>query len=198
MEAYWEYFKYISSHKYNVMKAYHINKKYIDPRNKKLKFKLFWRCVFHDMSKFYPDEFIPYMDKWICQKDDVCTRALYNYAVKKHYRRNKHHIEYWDGRDMDELSVLELICDWTAMSLKSNDIPQQYYYKNRDTLRISMNTKILIERYLGFKHAIICDRASITWDVYCKKYKLSPEKEFEKLFGVKPYRKYKEEDRDNE
>lgn len=191
MNSYWKYVKYILNHKCNIMRAYHINKKYIEPRNKKLKFKLFWRCVFHDMSKFYPDEFIPYMNKWICHKDDVYTTALYNYAVKKHYRRNKHHIEYWECHDMDELSVLELVCDWTAMSFKSNNIPQEYYYKNRNTLRISNNTRIIIERYLGFKQAIVSDNSYMTWDTYCKKYNLSPDKEFEKLFGVELYGKYK-------
>ena len=100
---------------------------------------LYWRGIIHDMSKFYPGEFIPYAKyfygTWI--KNDQChgdiggrisykdtemgVEEVFNIAWLKHQHRNDHHWQYWilrldDGGttifNMPHKAMKEMICDW--------------------------------------------------------------------------------------
>lgn len=182
LNFYWEYFKYIIVHKGNVIRSYYLYKPLID--NKNISRKLFWRCIFHDISKLNPKEFIPYTKRWKMQLNDTNTLISYKYALWRHYDKNKHHPEHWDGQDMDEVSVLEMLCDWMAMSIKFNNTPQEYYFKNRNNLNFSRNTRILVEHYLGFIDKRLAENNNVTWEEYCNKYGLKPLDEFNKKFGL--------------
>ncbi len=80
----------------------------------------------HDASKFGPVERIPYI--WLtefhrCRNNgepftypegmDELVRA----AINHHMTTNRHHPEFHaDPNDMTEVDLIEMVCDWTAMS----------------------------------------------------------------------------------
>ena len=58
----------------------------------------------------------------------------YNDAWKHHYTNNKHHPEFWineDGtiRDMDLDAIIEMLCDWNAVSLMFGTSVLDWYEK---------------------------------------------------------------------
>lgn len=80
----------------------------------------------HDSSKFGPEERIPYI--WLTEFHR-CRRAgqPFRYpdgmedhvrvAIDHHMRTNRHHPEFHsDPNDMSEVDLIEMVCDWTAMS----------------------------------------------------------------------------------
>lgn len=184
--AYIKYFLYVCEHKINVIKSYKIVKRLIYGETS-TKLKLFWRCIFHDMSKFTKKEFKPYALKWYYDNKDIHIKQMYKDAWVHHYTHNKHHQEFWSGKSMDKIYVLELICDWTAMSMKFNDTPQLYYYKIMRNIYVSRDTRRMIEYYLGFLDTYLYYDYNVTWEEYCIHYlNVSLSEDFEKLFGVKP------------
>jgi len=123
---YLKYLKYLLKHKWFVLlECIRVGK--------------IWRGIWHDMSKFYPDEFIPYAryfygtwPEW-----DIINKGGYpNYPYEltrqgvekafdlawlKHQHRNKHHWQYWllqedDGDlklvDISYKYILEMVADW--------------------------------------------------------------------------------------
>lgn len=83
------------------------------------------RVLFHDISKFYPSEFMPYRDKFEPESIPLpAVQERFNEAWKKHYTRNQHHWQYWVSTDsnkppepMPETYVREMVADWIAASL---------------------------------------------------------------------------------
>jgi len=106
------------------------------------KMGLIWRGLVHDLSKFLPDEFLPYMN-WFygkygikfSQKQPLIVNGCkvrnydkhkkveeqFNVAWLKHQHRNKHHYQYWylrndDGSEkyikISDKYKREMICDW--------------------------------------------------------------------------------------
>ena len=84
------------------------------------------RAAAHDASKFGPEERIPYV--WLTEYHR-CRRAgeAFAYpegvaedvvsATRHHVTTNRHHPEFHaDPNDMTEVDLIEMICDWTAMS----------------------------------------------------------------------------------
>ena len=84
------------------------------------------RANVHDASKFGPDERIPYI--WLtefhrCRRygqsfdypDGMADRI--RVAIDHHMTSNRHHPEFHaDPNDMSEVDLIEMVCDWTAMS----------------------------------------------------------------------------------
>lgn len=84
------------------------------------------RAAVHDASKFSEAEREPYI--WLtefhrCRQ----TREPFEYpsgmearvktAVRHHVKSNRHHPEFHaDPNDMTEVDLIEMVCDWTAMS----------------------------------------------------------------------------------
>jgi len=79
-----------------------------------LKMGLVWRGLVHDLSKFLPSEWFPYVNyfngEWRC-KGDVPPdykapqeiKADFDLAWLKHQHRNPHHWQYWrSGRTTAE------------------------------------------------------------------------------------------------
>lgn len=123
---YWNYLKYLLRHKLYVG---------IECWNR----GLYWRAFVHDLSKFKPDEFIPYANSFYGTfpsveeakesgyrgktKKDV--RNDFESAWLKHQNRNPHHWQNHvlvrdDGNqkvlEMSEKDRLEMISDWIGMS----------------------------------------------------------------------------------
>ena len=84
------------------------------------------RARVHDASKFGPEERMPYI--WLtefhrCRQsgepfsypDGMEERV--RAAIEHHVTSNRHHPEFHtDPNDMTDVDLIEMVCDWTAMS----------------------------------------------------------------------------------
>jgi len=88
------------------------------------------RAETHDASKFGPEERIPYI--WLTEFHR-CRRGgePFEYpagmqervraAIHHHMKANRHHPDYHaDPNDMSDVDLIEMVCDWTAMSQEFN------------------------------------------------------------------------------
>ena len=119
---YLKYLHYIVRHKWYVM--YECFKK-----------GLIWRGLLHDLSKFYPSEFVPYANYFYGNKSDIkkgrnstgyykptdTGDVAFDFAWLLHQKRNRHHWQWWilpedDGgvkiMEMQEVYRTEMLCDW--------------------------------------------------------------------------------------
>jgi len=84
------------------------------------------RARIHDASKYGPEERVPYI--WLTEFHR-CQRAgePFSYpdgikehvrsAINHHMKTNRHHPEFHsDPNDMTDVDIIEMVCDWTAMS----------------------------------------------------------------------------------
>ncbi|WP_146416573.1 DUF5662 family protein [Crateriforma conspicua] len=84
------------------------------------------RARVHDASKFGPEERIPYI--WLTEFHR-CRRSgePFTYpdgmeervrsAIDHHMTTNRHHPDFHaDPNDMTDVDLIEMVCDWTAMS----------------------------------------------------------------------------------
>lgn len=84
------------------------------------------RAESHDASKFGPEERIPYV--WLTEFHRKRHRGeAFEYppgieeevrcAIDHHLKSNRHHPEFHaDPNEMTEVDLIEMVCDWTAMS----------------------------------------------------------------------------------
>lgn len=168
MKKYWLYFKYIMEHKKNV---------FLEAKEG----GMWWHGVTHDLSKFLPSEFIPYANwfygeygkrfiggmKWEFDEFTKCEKEFHK-ACEHHYKNNKHHWNYWIGKDMPEIYIRQMIFDWRAMSRKFGDTPQEFYMKTHDSIDMTTKSRCLLEFELG----LICGTClccNITWKDYLER-----------------------------
>lgn len=84
------------------------------------------RARLHDASKYGPEERVPYI--WLTEFHR-CRRAgePFTYpdgmeervraAIEHHMAVNRHHPDFHaDPNDMSDVDLIEMVCDWTAMS----------------------------------------------------------------------------------
>ena len=100
---------------------------------------LYWQGLVHDLSKFSPAEFSAYAwnffaDSHEKRQDGDRIRKAFLYAWLHHQHKNKHHWQYWvvnpqkqEALPMPEKYILEMICDWRAMSRKFGDSGQEFF-----------------------------------------------------------------------
>ena len=108
----------------------------------------------HDCDKFNPDVIGGYVYS-ICSKEqkDLLTKEqidAYNNATLLHITTNKHHPEYWNGSmitdfdranppqgidatSMSKIAMLEMCCDWCAMSEELGNTPFEWFDKVNGT-----------------------------------------------------------------
>jgi phosphoesterase RecJ-like protein len=144
------YEKTLLTHKANVIKAYEWLKKNLPElfTGKNIA-ELDQRIKDHDNSKFEPEEFSGYEDKWVTKQ----RTPKYEIAWEHHYKHNPHHPEYWNGKDMDYISIIEMICDWWSFSFRDHDLYSIFdFYENTakdDKMKnISPKTKETVEAIL--------------------------------------------------
>jgi len=103
----------------------------------------------HDASKFKEPEMTPYIELTWAKKNDSDAKSTkeMNDATLHHIKNNKHHPEYHnkdkanidstnrdesieciDSKNMDDISIAEMVSDWQAMSeeLKTNTSREWY------------------------------------------------------------------------
>lgn len=150
MIKYWQYFKYVVNHKWNV---------FIEC----LKIGQPLHGLTHDLSKFRPSEFIPYA-RFFYRKDRTKT---YNKADENdadfqrgwnlHQKRNKHHWNYWVSVTrkneiipvpMPPKYVMQMVADWRGMSRRFGDTARGYYLKERVNMILHDDTIQIVEDVL--------------------------------------------------
>lgn len=191
MKKYWKYFKYVIEHKKNV---------FIEC----WKEGLYLHAFTHDLSKFSPKEFKAYAIKFYGEKD--CKRCNYNqiglgsgkwakecvdYSYEKfniaweyHYKHNKHHWNYWIGREMPEKYIKQMICDWKAMGRKFGDTAQEFYMKNHDKINLNHSSRVLLEFNLGLIDGV-CLVSNMNWKEVCKRQGKTMEEDLIELGYIK-------------
>jgi hypothetical protein len=136
-----------------------------------LKQQLNERYLTHDSSKFEADEFHPYVwrywrTKW-AKEGKVDTRFTEAFAsldvdryitkaVWHHVQHNRHHPEYHlDHDDMTLVDLIEMVCDWYAMSeeLDTNIddwvayvVPRRYHFSADKVATIHQLIEILRQK----------------------------------------------------
>ena len=122
MTKYFKYLSYVLRHKWYVtVECFHRG--------------IIWRELLHDLSKFYPSEFIPYAnyfygngnnikrgrDKTGYYKPTDTGDKAFDFAWLLHQKRNKHHWQWWilptdeEGVKIFEIPEpykTEMLCDW--------------------------------------------------------------------------------------
>lgn len=155
---YWKYLKYVLKHKYFV---------FIEA----CKLGIPFRGFMHDFSKLSPLEFIGYARHFYGEKiketDD--SYDMFNLAWLVHQNRNNHHWQYWilhrdDGGtttlDIPLNIIKEMVADWIGCgralgkkSPKNNKFLEVniWYEANKDKIRLSKNTRKIIENMINYK-----------------------------------------------
>lgn len=142
-----EYFDYIVEHRKNLMTAYNMFAEMYRRHSTDLKMGLMNKAEFvelkdrvlnHDLSKFGKDEFNKYR-LYFFNEDGVNKKPFekgFKEAFKSHYMNNPHHPQYHleHGTKMSRLDTVEMVLDWTAMSIKFNDTPSAFYAMKKDSL----------------------------------------------------------------
>jgi len=102
--------------------------------------------LMHDYTKFYPDEWRAGVDFQSSGKGSLL-------AVEKHYKRNRHHPQYWvkdgEAQTMPERYRLEMLADWAAMDILKNDTSFEWYYRDGYKLPFHPETRAWVEAYLA-------------------------------------------------
>lgn len=81
------------------------------------------RCSFHDNSKFLDEEMysfttLPPEKETMKNPKKPITKEIEN-VISIHWKNNPHHPEYYNSyKDMSEIDVMEMVCDWYARSLQ--------------------------------------------------------------------------------
>lgn len=93
--------------------------------------ELLYRADIHDDSKYGVVERIPYI--WLtefhrCRNNNIPFKyppgveAAVQDATRHHILSNRHHPEYHaDPTDMSDIDIIEMVCDWGAMSRELGD-----------------------------------------------------------------------------
>jgi len=111
----------------------------------------------HDKSKYSKDEFFPYRQYFYPLENEKVSEKWFNLAWNIHQKSNMHHWQYWvmieDSGDIIILEmpfffIIELLCDWTAMSVKFNNKPSEWYFKNKSKMLLGDETITCIERWI--------------------------------------------------
>ena len=110
----------------------------------------------HDESKWSSDEYEGYR-QWFYPVDETKkSKSLFDYSWNHHQKNNPHHWQYWLMWTPEETVaikmpfeyVIEMLCDWSAMSLKFGDTPTEYYKSQKDNMILHDDTRKCVELYL--------------------------------------------------
>ena len=110
----------------------------------------------HDLSKFSPEEFTQYRNRWHTTQGELMNTEAWNKAWKHHYTNNTHHAEsirnHQDYPGVTERDLLHMVIDWTAMSYKFGDSAESYYNCNKHNIKLTTSQiKFLLEIFTAIK-----------------------------------------------
>ncbi len=85
--------------------------------------ELLKRVEKHDITKFDNDEYLGFMllgdekehGRYLTQEEKYIVQQ----AITQHYQKNSHHPQHYnDCNEMSEIDLLEMVCDWQAISIE--------------------------------------------------------------------------------
>ena len=158
---YLKYLKYVIRHKWYVAVEC-------------FKLGLIWRGLCHDLSKFYPSEFVPYARYFYGKKTGIETgrdssghykaggapEEKFNYAWLLHQKRNDHHWQWWYlvmDQDSDRCfpmsgdAILEMYADWCGAGLAIRGVsdPIGWYMSHKYKMRLHEKSRMTLEYILN-------------------------------------------------
>lgn len=115
--------------------------------NEELALNIMRRAFVHDISKISADEFhslnaFGSYSKYSINKD-ISFSEEEKIFLNKHWAANKHHPEHWTNiNDMEEIDLIEMVCDWHARSVEfENDLLE--YIEHRQKTRFAFPEPML-------------------------------------------------------
>lgn len=147
LKANWKYLKYVLRHKYYV---------YVKGREYGLGR---WQLLKHDLSKFSPAEWSPYVRRFYMQANPH-DHIDFKVAWLHHLHHNPHHWQHWllqndDGKinalKMPRIYELEMLADWygAGMAINGEADVKYWYMKNHMNMRLNPTTRTFVENTLG-------------------------------------------------
>ena len=157
MTAYLKYLSYVLRHKWFVFLSC-------------CRMGIPWQGIIHDISKFYPWQWFPYVHAFYGKKPNPRDNSGYYDAAKigndpfliawlDHIHRNKHHWQWWvlqhdDGGksvfDMPLKYRREMLADWIgAGRAQGKPDTKAWYEANKDKMQLHPETRKWIEMVLG-------------------------------------------------
>jgi hypothetical protein len=115
------------------------------------------RIKCHDQSKYDGCEFDGYRQFFYPEKHNEKNAIVFNHAWNHHQKSNDHHWEYWlligtsgkiEALKMDLPSIIEMLCDWTAMSVKFKNMPSIWFNANKEKMVLHHDTFLTILHWL--------------------------------------------------
>ncbi len=135
-------------------------------------FRIYWRGIVHDMSKFGLNQFLSYAryfynrDGSSRSKVSELDQLQLNLNWLHHQHRNKHHFQNWiliqdSGREiliqMPQKYVKEMISDWFSAGKvlqrhNYNDFREvrSWYTINKHNIRLHPNTRKYVEKLINY------------------------------------------------
>jgi len=117
----------------------------------------FWRAVVHDVSKFLPDEWMPYARTFYASdgaKQYEPTEA-FDMAWLSHQRRNLHHWQTWvhggtKPMPMPQKYVREMVADWAGAgrAITGKWEVADWYEKNQHKMALHPRTRAMVDDLL--------------------------------------------------
>lgn len=169
-----EYLEYIKNHVNNVKKAFQIHfvplldydfisDKMSDQEIKDAIRKAATLVEEHDASKYGDEEFDGYREKYYPTASEKADPDFEKLASEKsetawinHYSNNPHHPMYWVDKetnsklDMSLEYIIEMLCDWLAMSMAQGTDCWDWYRNKAEKEKASFTnkTKEIVEEFL--------------------------------------------------
>jgi hypothetical protein len=145
-EAKKKYLEYLEGHIGNVREAFDLLCSLDIPFINENKDKLQTIIDNHDKSKYDEPEWTAYLHHFYptCDEDSLKTEE-FEEACRHHINQNPHHWDYWmsEGElreDIDELEyklyTVERLCDHMAMSIQNDNSPADWYFANKECIKM--------------------------------------------------------------
>ena len=124
-------------------------------------FKVLRYMMFKDLLTYCAVKYIGISFLVVCiVVDEDIVKQDFDVAWLHHQNCNPHHWQYWilrrdEGKeaviDMPVKYIIEMLCDRHSFSRKDNNsTAYKWYYSNIDKIKISENTRKIVEKYIGF------------------------------------------------
>jgi hypothetical protein len=119
-----------------------------------------WRLLIHDWSKFLPDEYFPYAQRFYGAGKDVdAMQAAFDRAWLAHQHRQPHHWQHWILKEdsggnkllpMPEHFVREMVADWAGAgrAITRKWGVQAWYERNRSKIQLHPISRERVEELL--------------------------------------------------
>lgn len=124
--------------------------------------------ITHDMIKLRPKILAPYC-KYLYSNNKEKYKQDYIEARKFHHKTSKHHYEYWDGEDMPNKYLKEMLIDWMAVSIELDSNIMNWYISMYNEINVSKNTRVKIDYYIGLTDEKQKEK-QYTWKDICEAY----------------------------